>query len=68
MENESITIDKKIIRELMESIEDIQLKLESIELSSNKEFMTSLKKSKEEIKNRDFADWNEIQNISNETI
>tara|TARA_Y100000310_G_C20446314_1_gene698578 strand:+ start:578 stop:778 length:201 start_codon:yes stop_codon:yes gene_type:complete len=65
---ESLTIKKQDFADLMNAIEDIQLKMESIELMQDKEFMDSLKKSDEEVKNRDFADWNELQNIANKAI
>jgi len=57
---ETITIDKKIIFDLSNLIEEIQLKLESLELMNNPKIMKSLEKSKEQIKNREFADWNEL--------
>lgn len=65
---ESLIIKKRDFADLMNAFEDLQLKLESIELENDKEFMESLKKSEEEIKNRDFADWNELQNIANKTV
>ena len=34
--------------------------MDSIELSNNKEFMGSLKKSEEQVKNKEFANWNEL--------
>jgi len=34
--------------------------MESLELMENEEFLESYKKSKEEIKNRDFVDWDEL--------
>ena len=34
--------------------------VESLELMADKEFMKSYKKSKEQIKKRDFVDWNEL--------
>ena len=63
MESEdTITIDKKILKDM---IEEFQLMKESLELMQDEEVMESLKRSKEQIKNRDFADWNELQNNSN---
>ena len=62
MESEdTITIDKKILKDM---IEEFQLMKESLELMQDEEVMESLKRSKEQIKNRDFADWNELQNHS----
>lgn len=37
-----------------------ELKKESLELMKDKKLMESLKRSKEQIKNRDFADWDEL--------
>lgn len=55
---ETITIDKKALVDLFKVKEDFDSIIESIELMNNKEFMKSYKKAKEEIKNRDFAEWN----------
>ena len=57
---EQVCLDKSSIIELAGLVEEIQLWLESLELSSDSEIMESLRKSKEEIKNRDFADWNDL--------
>ena len=57
---ETITIDKKAFVELMKLREEFNLIIESIELSNDKEFMESYKRSKEQIKNREFANWNEM--------
>ena len=40
--------------------EEFDLIMESIELSNDKEFMESYKRSKEQIKNREFANWDEM--------
>jgi PHD/YefM family antitoxin component YafN of YafNO toxin-antitoxin module len=68
MESETISIDKNILKELQDSVEDIQLKLESLELASDPELMKSLAKSKEQIEKRDFADWDELQNTADEAV
>ena len=62
---ENVTIDKTAFAELMKLKEEFDLIMESIELSNNKEFMDSLKRSEEQIKNRDFANWDGLQNSSN---
>ena len=59
---ETITIDRKVLNDM---IEEFQLMKESLELMQDEEVMESLKRSKEQIKNKDFADWNELQNSSN---
>ena len=57
---ETINVDKQIIFDLSNMIEEIQLKLESLELMNNPKVMESLKRSEEQIKNREFANWNEL--------
>jgi len=57
---ESVTIDKKTIFDLVKLKEEFELIIESIELMSEPKVMNSLKKSEEQIKNRKFADWNEL--------
>ena len=59
---DTITIDRKVLNDM---IEEFQLMKESLELMQDKEVMESLKRSQEQIKNKDFADWNELQNSSN---
>jgi len=58
----TITIDRKVLNDM---IEEFQLMKESLELMQDEEVMESLKRSQEQIKNKDFADWNELQNSSN---
>ena len=60
METKTVTFDRKILFDLMKQLEEMQLKLESLELASDPEFMESLKKSEEQIKNREFANWDEL--------
>ena len=57
---ETVEVDKQAILDLAKLIEEVQDRIESLELAANPEFMESLKKSKEEIKNRDFAKWDEL--------
>jgi len=59
---DTITIDRKVLNDM---IEEFQLMKESLELMQDKEVMESLKRSQGQIKNKDFADWNELQNSSN---
>ena len=59
MEN-TIAVNKKAIEDLMRLKEEFDSIVESLELMSDKEFMKSYRKSKEQIKNRDFEDWNAI--------
>lgn len=57
---ETITINKKALADLIKVKEDFDSIIESIELMNNKEFMSSYKKSKEQVKKRQFVDWNEL--------
>ncbi|MEK6917765.1 MAG: hypothetical protein AABW51_02350 [Nanoarchaeota archaeon] len=57
---EEISINKKAIEDLLRIKEEFNSVIESIELMSNKEFMNSYKKSKKQVKERDFADWNAL--------
>ena len=57
---ETITIEKKALVDLIKVKEELDLIVESLELASDPEFMGSLKKSKEQIKNREFANWDEL--------
>lgn len=57
---ETITIEKKTLIDLARLAEELNDKIESLELMSDEEFMRSHKKAKEQIKNRDFADWNAL--------
>lgn len=57
---ETLTINRKAIVDLMKVKEEFDSIIESIELMNNKGFMKSYKKAKEQIKKRDFADWNAL--------
>jgi len=58
--SEIVTVNKDAIIDLIRVKEEFDSIVESLELMSDKEFMDSYKKAKEQIKNRDFADWNEL--------
>ena len=57
---EEVCITKSAIEDLARLTNEINDRVESLELMSNKKFMASLKKSKEQIKKRDFADWDAL--------
>lgn len=57
---EQITVNRECILDMAKLIEELRNKLESLELASDPEFMDSLNKSKEQIKKRDFGNWNEL--------
>lgn len=55
-----VCITKSAIEDLAKLTNEINNRVESLELMSNKEFMTSLKKSDMQVKKREFADWNDL--------
>ena len=54
----TITVNKEAILDLVRVKDEFDSIIESLELMADKEFMESYKKAKEQIKKRDFADWN----------
>jgi hypothetical protein len=58
----TITIDRKAFANVMELKEELDLALESIELMSDPEVMEGHRRAKEQIKNREFANWDDLQN------
>lgn len=57
---ETIKVDKQILKDLSNMIEEMQLKLESLELASDPQLMGSLKKSKEQIDKGEVIDFDDL--------
>ena len=57
---ETIQVNKKAIADLVRVKEDFDSIIESLELMSNKKFMNSYNKSKLQVKNREFDNWNDL--------
>lgn len=57
---ETVTVNKRVIVDLIKVKEEFDAIIESIELMGNKEFMKSYKRAKEQIKNREFVDWDAL--------
>lgn len=57
---DDVCINKGAIEDLARLTNEINDRVESLELMSDKKFMKSFKKAKEQIKKRDFADWNAL--------
>ena len=57
---ETITVNKEAIIDLIRVKEEFDSIIESIELMADKEFMNSYIKAKEQIKKREFVNWNDI--------
>jgi predicted CopG family antitoxin len=60
MSTKTVTINREAFGDLIRIKEEFDTVMESLELMENEEFMESYKKAKEEIKNREFVDWNEL--------
>ncbi len=56
----TICIGKDAIQDLVRVKDQFDSIVESLELMSDSEFMKSYKRSKEQIKKRDFDDWNAL--------
>jgi len=57
---DNVSVSKKAILDLVRVKNEFDMIVESLELMTNKKFMDSYKKSKQQVKRRDFADWNEL--------
>lgn len=57
---QTVMINRQAIIDLVKVKEDFDSIIESIELMGNKEFMDSYGKSKEQVKRREFVDWNAL--------
>jgi len=57
---EGILINREAVKDLVKVKEEFDAIVESIELMSDKEFMNSYNKAKEQIKKREFADWDAL--------
>ncbi len=57
---ETVTINRRDLLELANLMEEIKNRIESLELMSDPKVMESHKRAKEQIKNREFADWNDL--------
>ena len=57
---ETITITKTAISDLLKIKEEFDSIIESLELMADPNFMKSYAKAKEQIKKRDFDEWNKL--------
>jgi hypothetical protein len=55
-----IMMDQSAILDLVRLTHEINDRVESLELMGDEKFMTSFRKAREQIKKRDFADWNAL--------
>ena len=57
---ETVTINKKAIADLLKVKDEFDDIVESLELMSDKAFMASYSKAREQIKKREFDEWNAL--------
>jgi hypothetical protein len=57
---EDVIVSKSAIADLAKLTKEVNDRVESLELMGDEEFMNSFKKSKGQIKKREFADWDEL--------
>lgn len=57
---ETILVNKQAVSDLLRVKDDFDAIVESLELMSNPEFMKSYKKAKEQIKKRNFDEWDKL--------
>lgn len=57
---EQIIVDRKTIIDMAMLLEEVQDRLESLELMSDPEVIAGHERAREQIKNRDFGDWDDI--------
>lgn len=60
MAAKTVQINQEALEDLLRIKDEFDTVVESIELMGNKNFMESYKKAKEEIRKRDFVDWNAL--------
>ena len=58
--DDTIIIRKNAIADLLRIRDEFDSVVESLELMGDTEFIKSFKRAKEQIKKRDFADWNAL--------
>tara|TARA_Y100000310_G_scaffold317846_1_gene371214 strand:+ start:31160 stop:31342 length:183 start_codon:yes stop_codon:yes gene_type:complete len=60
MESATVEVNRDAILDLVRVKDEFDSIVESLELMSDIDFMTSYKKSREQVEKRDFVDWNEL--------
>ena len=56
----TLTVNKEALKDLLRVKDEFDTIIESLELMADKEFMDSYQKAKEQIKKREFVDWNAL--------
>ena len=56
----TVAVNREAILDLVRVKDEFDTIVDSLELMSDKEFMSSYKKAKDQVKKKDFDDWNEL--------
>ena len=56
----TVMVNKEAIADLLRIKDEFNTVIESLELMADKEFMDSYAKAKEQVKKREFVDWNAL--------
>ena len=56
----TVTVGKEALKDLLRVKDEFDTIVESLELMADEEFMNSYQKAKEQIKKREFVDWNAL--------
>ena len=60
MQQATVIVNKQAIKDLTRLKEEFDAVVESLELSSNKEFIKSYRRAKKQVEKRQFADWDAL--------
>jgi len=57
---ETVVVNKQVVEDLIKVKDEFDSIVESIELMSNPQFMKSYNRAKDQIKKRDFDEWDKL--------
>jgi hypothetical protein len=56
----TVSVNKEAIMDLLRIKDEFDAVIESLELMSDERFMSSYRKARQQVKKREFADWNDL--------
>lgn len=57
---DTVSVNKKVFSDMREELERLLLKVESLELANDSDFVESMKLSEEQIKKGDVVSWDDL--------
>ena len=57
---ENVVVDKTAFMDLLRVKDEFDMIVESMELMAGKKFMESYRKARQQVKEKDFVDWNDL--------